>query len=161
MNSKYVALITVIFFISCYTGYVWAEKNYEVARDYFEKFFSELSFIIDLPSYAIFAIIFLNNSVKAFLAMISGFLFGIIPVLFIFINGYVIGMIVYVKGVELGFDRTLIMLIPHGITEISAIIIACSYGVWLGISLYDRIRGGEVDLGVDKTSKNSYFKKRS
>jgi stage II sporulation protein M len=81
--------------------------------------------------------IFLNNSIKAILVMYLGLFFGIIPVIFLMINGMVIGYLL-VTVQEQGLDVGMIVikgLLPHGILEIPAILLACAYGLKLGGSL--------------------------
>ncbi|QYR22214.1 stage II sporulation protein M [Paenibacillus sp. sptzw28] len=79
--------------------------------------------------------IFFNNAIKAILVMYLGSLLGIVPFIFLTINGMMIGYLVS-KASEQGGGvlYTLIVkgLLPHGILEIPAIIIACAYGFRFG-----------------------------
>ncbi len=143
----YFFILTLLFFASIYLGYFTAENFPGMAKGFVEKFSSEFGFIKKLPPFGILAIIFLNNTVKSFVAMLLGLLFGIIPVLFVFINGYLIGVVVYVVGGRIGMDRVLMLLIPHGVLEIPAVLLACSYGVWLGKMVLKKMAGKDVSLG--------------
>jgi stage II sporulation protein M len=137
------ALLSILFLGSCYLGYFLAEaypdlakKEMEDLREFFRTFVSR-----DISPLEIFLIIFLNNSIKSFFAMILGVFFGIVPVLFIFLNGLIIGFFAKFLGEEMGILKFVFLLLPHGILEIPAVILACSYGVQLGISLIKDRKG--------------------
>ena len=152
---KEIAVVTLVFLISLYLGYVWAESNPNLAEDMVKGLFGNLSFVKKLPSYVIFVLIFLNNSVKSLLSMLLGVAFGIVPVLFVVFNGYLIGVVVFVVSKKVGILKVALMLIPHGVLEIPAIIIACSYGLRLGIATLKRVTGRDVNLSDEV--KNSLW----
>ncbi|WP_410512458.1 stage II sporulation protein M [Paenibacillus sp. BR2-3] len=86
------------------------------------------------PMWSFFVFIFLNNSIKGVLIIFLGAMFGILPALFLLINGAVIGYLVHISainGQDL-FDLIVKGLLPHGIIEIPAIIIACAFGLHFG-----------------------------
>lgn len=98
------------------------------------------------PQLSFFVFIFLNNSIKAVLIIFFGIFLGILPVVFLMINGMVLGYLVHhlaVQG-ESMFEVIVKGLLPHGIIEIPAIIIACAFGlrlgslVWMSIGQWNR-----------------------
>lgn len=137
----YTLILSILFIFSCLTGFFVAKEDKELAEKTIEQLFSQFGFVHELDPISIFLVIFLNNSAKALMAMLAGFLFGVFPAFFVALNGYLIGLVVYVKGTEIGFKTIALALIPHGILEIPAIIIACSYGVWLGKQFWMAING--------------------
>ncbi|MEF3303326.1 stage II sporulation protein M [Paenibacillus sp. GYB003] len=80
----------------------------------------------------LFGFIFLNNALKSILIIFAGALFGVLPLFFLLINGMVIGYLASLQAQagELGFF--LKGILPHGVLEIPAIVIACAYGIKLG-----------------------------
>ncbi|KRE44308.1 stage II sporulation protein M [Paenibacillus sp. Soil522] len=89
------------------------------------------------PTLTMIVIIFLNNAIKSILVIYLGALFGILPFLFLVVNGMLIGYLLK-ESAELhggGYVMELIVkgLLPHGILEIPAIIIACAYGMRFGV----------------------------
>ncbi|MGF7049811.1 stage II sporulation protein M [Paenibacillus sp. DS2015] len=87
------------------------------------------------PQWSFFKFIFLNNSIKGVLIIYLGAFFGILPVIFLLINGMVIGYLVHasaLQGVDM-FDLIVKGLLPHGIIEIPAIIVACAFGLRFGM----------------------------
>ncbi len=87
------------------------------------------------PTLLFILFIFFNNALKSILVMYLGMLFGIVPIVFLAINGMMLGYLIS-KAAEQGGGElfTLIVkgLLPHGIIEIPAIIIACAYGLRFG-----------------------------
>ncbi|SEP09604.1 stage II sporulation protein M [Paenibacillus sp. OV219] len=87
------------------------------------------------PTLFLMVFIFFNNVIKAILVMYIGAIFGIVPIIFLAINGMILGYLVH-KTAEQGGDAvfTIIFkgLLPHGIIELSAIVIACAYGMRFG-----------------------------
>lgn len=72
-----------------------------------------------------------NNVQTSFLGMIFGFVLGIFPVITALINGYLLG---FVSSMTVSVESPLILLklLPHGIFEIPAVIIALGLGMKLG-----------------------------
>lgn len=86
------------------------------------------------PQWNFFIFIFLNNSIKSVVIIFLGALFGILPALFLLINGAVIGYLIHISAIQ-GLDLYELIvkgLLPHGIIEIPAIIIACAFGIRFG-----------------------------
>lgn len=105
----------------------------------------------DHPEMSFFIVIFLNNSIKAILVMFAGILFGFIPLVFIAINGMVIGFLLNVVDSNGGNLSELIIkgLLPHGIIEIPVILIACAYGLALGGMVFKSLfSGGSRGSGI-------------
>ncbi|MRN57071.1 stage II sporulation protein M [Paenibacillus monticola] len=86
------------------------------------------------PQWSFFVFIFMNNSIKGVLILFLGALFGILPAIFLLINGAVIGYLIHYSALQ-GQDLFALIvkgLLPHGIIEIPAIIIACAFGLKFG-----------------------------
>lgn len=102
------------------------------------------------PQLSFFIFIFLNNSIKSVVIIFLGALLGILPALFLLINGAVIGYLIHLNAIQ-GQDLfTLIVkgLLPHGIIEIPAIIIACAFGLKFGSRVLSALfRGGRRSEG--------------
>ncbi|GGG07367.1 stage II sporulation protein M [Paenibacillus abyssi] len=132
----YFAFATILFF----AGMVVGGTNQQL-----EMFMnSQLEGLIQLaqtaqnssnPTLFMFVLIFLNNAVKSILIMYLGVLFGVIPIFFILVNGMLLGYLFTVINQQGGDLFTLIVkgILPHGIIEIPAIIVACAYGIRFGM----------------------------
>jgi len=137
-----------IFFIALVMGYQFASSNPQAGERFVDQLFEGFKFIDFSNPLEVFGIIFLNNALKSLVSLLSGFFFGIFPLFFILINGYMIGIVVFVKGSEVGFETILLTLLPHGILEIPAVVLASAYGMRLGHLFYRKVfRGEQADIG--------------
>jgi len=86
----------------------------------------------DQPQLALFLFIFVNNVVNCLLTVFIGVIFGVFPIVFLLINGMVIGYIGQMQAAEGKWLMFVKGILPHGIIEIPAIVIAGAYGIYLG-----------------------------
>jgi stage II sporulation protein M len=87
--------------------------------------------------------IFLNNTVKSIIVMYLGLLFGLLPAAFLLINGMVLGHLLAsldAQGVHV-WELIVKGLLPHGILEIPAIVLACGYGLRMGSAAVAALTG--------------------
>jgi len=87
-----------------------------------------------------FLFILLNNSAKSFAILLSGILFGLIPLIAIATNGYILGVAYLFASGEVGYVQAAKAVLPHGVLEIPAVIFTAAYGLWLGVTFARRIR---------------------
>ncbi|MCD1261991.1 stage II sporulation protein M [Paenibacillus athensensis] len=85
------------------------------------------------PQLMFFIVIFLNNALKSILIVFLGLLAGVLPLYMLVTNGMVLGYVL-----SLQHSDNLLMLIvkgilPHGIIELPMVMLACAYGLKLGI----------------------------
>ncbi|MDP4001291.1 MAG: stage II sporulation protein M [bacterium] len=84
--------------------------------------------------------IFIQNTFVSLVSLFGGLLLGLGPLLAVTLNGFLIGFITFsvISISDVGLTGTLLFLLlamlPHGILEIPAIIIASSLGLRLGIN---------------------------
>jgi stage II sporulation protein M len=135
-----VIVCVMLFSFSTYFGYLTAKENPAVAENMVKELSLSLDFVKNLTQVNLLLFIFINNSVKALLMIVSGFFFCIIPVIFIFFNGYVLG-IVYATSVKtIGAVGSFFGVAPHGIFELAGILYAAGLGVWLGIKFFEKLK---------------------
>ncbi|WP_374018093.1 stage II sporulation protein M [Paenibacillus thiaminolyticus] len=100
----------------------------------------------DNQELSFFVLIFYNNAIKAVMIMFTGFLFGLLPAFFLVVNGMVIGFLLRMMDV-MGQNITEMVfkgLLPHGILEIPAILIAAAYGLKFGVLVMQKLFGSRV-----------------
>ncbi len=138
--KKPLIFLGIVFLGSLWLGYYSGQIHKTEALDLVEKLSKDLGALKDINAVAMFLFIFANNAVKAFAMTILGTFFGIVPVLFLAVNGLLIGVtssvIIAGKGVEFLFVGTA----PHGIIEVPAFLIAGAYGLRLGRKYYRHLR---------------------
>lgn len=87
----------------------------------------------------IFWTIFLNNTKAAFIMLASGLLFGLYPAIALLSNGFMLGFIISDAALRYGESPLRLFvtqIMPHGMFELPAIIIAGGFGIkfgWLAI----------------------------
>jgi stage II sporulation protein M len=145
---RYFFILLSVFFVASTLGYSFASNNPEAGKGFVDQVFEGFKFIDFSNPLEVFSIIFLNNTLKSLVSILTGFFFGIFPFIFIFINGYLVGMVVFVKGSEVGFQTVILSLLPHGILEIPAVILASAYGMRLGSLFYQKVfKGSGMSIG--------------
>ena len=132
----YTKALTLLFIITGTIGFIGGELMPEEASAVIAQTAVDFNFLKDFTAIQLFLFIFLNNAIKAFIMMLGGIFFGIIPVLFILLNGYAIGIVVSVVLAGSSISTIILGLLPHGFLEIPAVLLAAGYGVWLGEKLY-------------------------
>jgi len=95
---------------------------------------------LKLPPWKMFFAILLNNSFKSFVVLLAGILFGLVPLIAIATNGYILGMAYLYASRGVGYVEAAKTVLPHGVLEIPAIILTAAYGLWLGVTFAKRIR---------------------
>ncbi len=143
MRSKAFALLTLVFLMSVYYGYSIAKENPEFYKNYIEQFFSKFKFIKNYSSEMLVLVIFCNNAIKSLVFMLTGFFFGIAPLVFIAANGFLLGLVLAIKEQSMGIFNVLMLIVPHGILEIPAVLLASSQGVVLGYRFYEALFKGK------------------
>ena len=93
----------------------------------------------DLSPMWLFLFILANNAAKAFIILLLGIMFGILPVVSVFLNGYTLGIVCLWAVGESGITSVMNSVLPHGVMEIPALIISTAYGLWLGVVFARRI----------------------
>jgi stage II sporulation protein M len=87
----------------------------------------------DHPQLWFFVFIFFNNAIKSIFFVFIGVLFGIVPLFVLVVNGMTLGYVVFHPAQDLSPWAIIIKgIVPHGIIELPAIILACAYGIRLG-----------------------------
>lgn len=132
----YILAVSIVFVFSIFLGYFFpsiAQAQVEniikqlISQTQGKSFFGLMFFIIE------------NNISTAFLGVILGILFGIFPVVSSILNGYIIGFVLE-KSVAVSGYAVILMLFPHGIFELPALIISLAMGMRLGTFIFRKNR---------------------
>lgn len=106
--------------------------------------------------------IFLQNTLATMLALLGGILFGISSFVIIFFNGFLIGFVLLtllmVPGNPLNNILYIILgLVPHGIFELPAFLIASALGLRLGTEWLTKESAGHRFQVLKNNIKRSLF----
>ncbi len=99
------------------------------------------------PQWSFFVFIFFNNAIKCVLVIFAGALFGIVPFIFLIVNGMVLGFVVHLQA-DMGrsmYEIVVKGLLPHGVIELPILIIACAFGLKFGINIISTI-GASIEM---------------
>jgi stage II sporulation protein M len=95
-------------------------------------------------------LVFWNNLKATGLLIAGGVAFGILPMIMIFVNGLLVGMVsgdVVRQGFGL-FPFILVGILPHGLFEIPAYVIGGTLGIRLGFNILGYERGRQHGQGL-------------
>lgn len=92
-----------------------------------------------LPKPQLAAAIFLNNSVKTLAAILLGLAVGIVPALFLVVNGVVLGVVFLLSAHSRGAWPSLLAILPHGLLELTAVFLGTAIGLMLGDRVLKRM----------------------
>lgn len=122
---NYICFVIILFIVGIIYGHVKLQHN-----EQFLEIFQNLLKSHKAGSYFPFIIkIFLRNSIVAYVSIRFGILLGIFPVISSFFNGLMVGWLSTMLEKISGFQLFL-MILPHGIFELSAMFIAWGIGLW-------------------------------
>jgi len=148
-----------IFSLGIIVGLRAAFQSEDLAMKVLDDLKQSLSPILELSLWQLFLFVFANNALKSLLFMAAGLLFGIAPVLFLFGNGFVLGVLFAVAYAEHSLFLAILGILPHGIFEISAILIAGAIGINLGMALIKKIMHKEISLRTELSTGLKFFLK--
>jgi len=83
----------------------------------------------------IIGFIFFNNLKASFFAIVGGIVLGLIPLINVVANGYIVGFVARETAVAEGIG-VLWQLVPHGIFELPAILLSIGFGFKIGMDLF-------------------------
>jgi stage II sporulation protein M len=94
-----------------------------------------------LPKPNLALAIFFNNGVKTLLVIVVGTLGGILPLVFLLVNGYVLGLLAHDAMRSGRLPIFILSIAPHGALEIPTVLLGTSVGLRLGVHAIRRAFG--------------------
>lgn len=136
LYKKMMTLSFVLFAVGIVLGAAGSESILRLVAPQLEamqQYSRELSGS-EIPELSFFKFIFMNNAVKSVAIIAFGAFLGLVPVIFLVMNGMVLGLVVSLSAAEGAnvFELIVLGLLPHGIIEIPVILIAAAYGLQFG-----------------------------
>ena len=137
-ENKNLMLISLgLFLLGSISGFyifkVLLNNNPEVINSFLKEFQDMFGPLKEMTSLELFFTIFYINTRTSFLIMVLGVFVGFFPFLSLWGNGTVVGLL-YGKFIAEGGNSLVFLMgiLPHGVIEIPAILIAASQGFRLG-----------------------------
>lgn len=137
-NWRYIGIAALLMVIGGVIGYIDANQFGETLKQMMKDVLKNVKH--EQVESDIFWIIFKNNVMVAMMMIGFGIFFvGIFPVCILLINGAILGFLlkmISLKGINAG--KFLVGgILPHGILELSMIILSGAIGIKLGVKLYE------------------------
>lgn len=153
-SRRYIWFTTVLFTTGAAFGFLTFRRSPVDSSRLFllldEKFgpMAEVMSRLDVTGMA--GLVLWNNLKAAGLLVAGGVAFGLLPMVMVFINGLLVGMVsgdVVRQGFGL-FPFILVGILPHGLFEIPGYIIGGTLGVRLGFNILGYRRGRQHGRGI-------------
>jgi len=125
-------LATSIFFASLVVGTLIGQNPVEGLLSELGAVLGPLASTGNL-SFLLLLIIFINNAIKALGIIFLGILLGLPPILFIGLNGFVLGGLGSALEAVNGWRYAVASFIPHGVIEIPVVLLATALGLTVGM----------------------------
>jgi len=152
---KYYMIVgLIIFILFTVIGYFVAE-HFQVSI--IGELVDQFQLFANLDSFALMLFVFLNNSIKSFFAILLGFLLAIVPLLFVTINGLLIGMVFFDAVKERGWAFILSAILPHGVIEIPVFLLSVAIGMKMGVQTVFKLDGKDVKLKSELKNGLRFF----
>ncbi len=132
-NKTLIIISLALFLFGCFSGFyifkVLLNNNPEVVDNFLKEFQEMFGPIEEMTSLELLFTIFYVNTRTSFLIMMLGAFLGFFPFVSLFGNGTIVGLL-YAKFIAEGGNYLVFLLgiLPHGVIEIPAILIAASQG---------------------------------
>jgi stage II sporulation protein M len=125
-------LASSIFFVSLVLGTLIGQTGAEEALRQLSHALERLTPTGNLPV-LLFLMIFINHAIKALGIIFLGILLGIPPLLFIGMNGFIVGSVGSALESVKGWRYVVASVVPHGVIEIPIILLAAALGLTVGM----------------------------
>jgi stage II sporulation protein M len=151
----FIGVTVLVFMLTALMGYFAAAADSELATSWIKEL-EMFKWIMGLPPILIMTAIFLKNFIACVMSVLLGLGFGLVPLLVLTSNGFMIGVVSYSIIHTQGVLYLLAGIVPHGIIELPTILLGISIGFRLGYLLIITLLGEKVDL-AGETRTAVYF----
>jgi stage II sporulation protein M len=135
MLIRNLILATSIFFVSLVLGTLIGQNTVEGLMRQLGAILEPLASTGKL-TILLFLIIFINNAIKALGIIFLGILLGLPPLLFIVLNGFILGGLGSALESVNGWRYVMASFVPHGVIEIPVILLAAALGFTVGMESF-------------------------
>lgn len=138
-------LVSILFFVlGIFSGFFGTKNSPKEAQQIIELLQQSFSFFFQFPAPLQIFLIFIFNSLKAFLILMSGFFLFFLPLSASFFNGVVLGIFSFYFRDSI--FSMILSLLPHGIFELPAIFLSVALGMKINYQILKKIFTKKVPL---------------
>lgn len=135
----YILFSSLVFIFAIFNGYFIARNLPVQTKEILETFKEFLEPITEMNPFKQLLIVFLNNALTTFSALLFGTILGIFPFLCLLVNGGILGALTFLSCQSLSLSVFLMGILPHGIIEIPVLVVCCSSGMKIGKEVGTRL----------------------
>ncbi|EGK09789.1 stage II sporulation protein M [Kroppenstedtia eburnea] len=146
-EKKLITIASLLFILSIVSGYVASGPAGEWLKQagVWDQFMQKAKTIGQNPGWLdTFGLIFMNNLFASMTMIGTGLFFGFYPIMGLVFNGVLVGVILGTVAEQSGVHPLTLFItqiLPHGILELPAVILATAYGIRLGILVFRSMIG--------------------
>ena len=129
----------LFFILSVGLGYLFAKSSPEEVKKILEQLRIVLEPLQQMTRLQQVFFIFLNNSLTGFLAILLGVIIGLFPLLTLFANGEMLGVLIFFSKENLPLSEFFTGIFPHGIIEIPVLLLCGAMGLKIGAKVLKKI----------------------
>ncbi|HEY6097020.1 MAG TPA: stage II sporulation protein M [Candidatus Deferrimicrobium sp.] len=141
--KPYILILTLVFAASFLAGTIAPSAIRQPMTEVFQRVVGNYR---GLAGGMLFFNILVQNVMATIFVILSGVMAGILPTFAISSNGFGLGVLYRQASETSGYSTAALKVLPYGVFEIPALLIAASYGLWLGVKAIRRMRGKESTL---------------
>lgn len=151
----YILISASIFLLGIISGYYFAEVYPSESGKLLSLLEKTYKPILEMNKVSQVLFVFLKNGVTSFFIIISGVIFGFLPVVSLISNGEILGVLANFTLEKSSIFYFLLGILPHGVIEIPCFLISSAIGLKIGKTLIKKIfgKGGslkeELNLGLN------------
>ena len=143
-----ILIIIILFSVTLVAGWIGTHENPEIGENLMQLFKNEIAGQLkDSDPYTMSVFLFVNNLEACILLFLGGATFGILTLFIMSLNGIMIGAIMEIVHHDHSVTFVAAAILPHGIFEIPAFILAGALGIMLAHSLVAEWYGGADAVG--------------
>lgn len=151
MRRDCILICSLVFLFAVILGYFSAGQSPEQTEEIMKTFKEFIKPIIEMNAFQQFLFVFLNNAFTGLLVILFSVVLGIFPLLCIFANGEVLGVLAF--AFEGNFLVFIASVLPHGVIEIPTLVIICASGMRIGKIVIRKIFKREKTVEKGKIKK--------
>ena len=140
--KKWIFIAVLLFGIGIVLGLATPTSTTELPTEDITDFVELADFLTTLPKWAVFIIILIKNVMALSVSFIFSPILCLVPVMALTVNGWIIGLVSTIVLQEESLGYLLVGLLPHGIFEIPALImaeaVALSFGTAIILALFNK-----------------------
>jgi len=125
-------LASSVFFVSLVLGTLIGQSTIEGIMREFGAVLQPVGSTGNM-SIILLLVIFINNAIKALGMIFLGILLGLPPILFVGLNGFILGGLGSALESANGWRYAIASFLPHGVIEIPVILLAAALGLTVGM----------------------------